>query len=291
MPREREVGPWAPPPSFFFAAHTTDNGEMRAIAIDDGSDARLDGFRTLTDRQARHSHEAATGTYIAESFVVLERAIAAGHLVIAALAQDKWVSQLEPLLADETPVYVVPAPVAEAVTGFAVHRGVMAVMERPAPRALGDVLAGARTVVVADDITDHTNMGALFRAAAALNADAVVLSRVCADPLYRRSVRVSMGTVFQVPWARAVSWPLLRTALTEAGFEIVALALTTDAVSLRDFRPAEKVALVVGTEGDGLSDVALAHADHTVMIPMREGVDSLNVAAAASVALWAVQGR
>ncbi|MBV0894860.1 RNA methyltransferase [Microbacterium sp. NC79] len=264
---------------------------MHAIALTDGSDPRLDGFRTLTDRQARHSHEAATGTYIAESFVVLERAIAAGHVVIAVLAQDKWVQRLEPLLAADTPVYVVPAEIAEAVTGFAVHRGVMAVMQRPAPLSLDEALRGARTVVVADDITDHTNMGSLFRAAAALNADAVLLSRVCADPLYRRSVRVSMGTVFALPWARAVSWPLLRAALVRAGFEIVALALTDDAVSLREFQPAERVALVVGTEGDGLSEVALAHADHTVMIPMREGVDSLNVAAAASVALWAVQDR
>ncbi|MGF3052606.1 TrmH family RNA methyltransferase [Microbacterium sp. YY-03] len=264
---------------------------MHAIAVPNGSDPRLDGFRTLTDRQARHSHEAATGTYIAESFVVLERALAAGHRALAVLSQDKWVARLEPVLAAETPVYVVPAEVAEAVTGFAVHRGVMAVMQRPTPLTLAEALAGARTVVVADDITDHTNMGSLFRAAAALDADAVLLSRVCADPLYRRSVRVSMGTVFQVPWARAVSWPLLRAALVDAGFEIVALALTDDAVSLRDFTPGERVALVVGTEGDGLSDVALAHADHTVMIPMRDGVDSLNVAAAASVALWAVQGR
>lgn len=264
---------------------------MHAIALTDGSDPRLDGFRTLTDRQARHSHEAATGTYIAESFVVLERAIAAGHVVIAVLAQDKWAQRLEPLLAADTPVYVVPAEIAEAVTGFAVHRGVMAVMQRPVPLSLDEALRGARTVVVADDITDHTNMGSLFRAAAALNADAVLLSRVCADPLYRRSVRVSMGTVFALPWARALSWPLLRAALVRAGFDIVALALTDDAVSLREFQPAERVALVVGTEGDGLSEVALAHADHTVMIPMREGVDSLNVAAAASVALWAVQDR
>lgn len=264
---------------------------MHAIALTDGSDPRLDGFRTLTDRQARHSHEAATGTYIAESFVVLERAIAAGHVVIAVLAQDKWAQRLEPLLAADTPVYVVPAEIAEAVTGFAVHRGVMAVMQRPVPLSLDEALRGARTVVVADDITDHTNMGSLFRAAAALNADAVLLSRVCADPLYRRSVRVSMGTVFALPWARAVSWPLLRAALVRAGFDIVALALTDDAVSLREFQPAERVALVVGTEGEGLSEVALAHADHTVMIPMREGVDSLNVAAAASVALWAVQDR
>lgn len=264
---------------------------MHAIAITDGSDPRLDGFRTLTDRQARHSHEAASGTYIAESFVVLERAIAAGHAVLAVLAQDKWVQRLEAMLDIATPVYVVPADIAEAVTGFAVHRGVMAVMERPTPLSLTEALRDARTVVVADDITDHTNMGSLFRAAAALNADAVLLSRVCADPLYRRSVRVSMGTVFQVPWARAVSWPLLRAALVDAGFDVVALALTEDAVSLRDYRPSERVALVVGTEGDGLSDVALAHADHTVMIPMRDGVDSLNVAAAASVALWAVQDR
>jgi len=164
-------------------------------------------------------------------------------------------------------------------------------MHRPPDRPLAEVLADARTVLVLEDLVDHTNVGAAFRAAAGLGADAVLVSERCADPLYRRSVRVSMGTVFQVPWTRLPAWPEARDALHAAGVTIAALALADDAVGLDVFAAtrAERVALVMGAEGDGLSRRALAAADTVVTIPMAGGVDSLNVASAAAVALWALR--
>jgi tRNA G18 (ribose-2'-O)-methylase SpoU len=178
----------------------------------------------------------------------------------------------------------------EAVTGFHVHRGALASMQRiPVPQA-GSVLASARRVVVMEDIVNHTNLGAIFRSAAALGMDAAVLTPSCADPLYRRSVRVSMGTVFALPYARLDSWPGGLTTLAEHGFRTIALTPGPTAIDLRELRfgPNEKVALLLGTEGDGLSDPALAAADLRVRIPMTAGVDSLNVAAAAAVACYAI---
>jgi tRNA G18 (ribose-2'-O)-methylase SpoU len=180
------------------------------------------------------------------------------------------------------------------VTGFTVHRGMLAAMHRPEHAPVAEILAGARTVLVLEDIVDHTNVGAAFRAAAGLAADAVLVAPRCADPLYRRSVRVSMGTVFQVPWTRLPEWDGAEGAaalLHGEGFHIAAMALAEDAVSLDVFaahRP-ERVAFAMGSEGDGLSRRALAAADTTVTIPMAGGVDSLNVASAAAVALWALQ--
>ncbi|HAN23416.1 MAG TPA: rRNA methyltransferase, partial [Microbacterium ginsengisoli] len=193
--------------------------------------------------------------------------------------------------AASVPVYVVAPDVAETLTGYAVHRGALAAMHRPPDRPLADVLADARTVLVLEDLVDHTNVGAAFRAAAGLGADAVLVSERCADPLYRRSVRVSMGTVFQVPWTRLPAWPEARDSLHAAGVTIAALALADDAVGLDVFAAtrAERVALVMGAEGDGLSRRALAAADTVVTIPMAGGVDSLNVASAAAVALWALR--
>jgi tRNA G18 (ribose-2'-O)-methylase SpoU len=164
-------------------------------------------------------------------------------------------------------------------------------MHRPPLASVADVIAGAHTVMILEDIVDHTNVGAAFRSAAALGADAVLISPRCADPLYRRSVRVSMGTVFQVPWTRLPEWPEARVALDELGFHVAALALAEGAVGLDEFavhRP-ERVALLVGAEGDGLSRRAMQVADTIVTIPMLGGVDSLNVAAAAAVALWALR--
>jgi tRNA G18 (ribose-2'-O)-methylase SpoU len=263
---------------------------MPAIEITDDADPRLADYRDLTDIALRRVLEPAEGLYIAESEKVLHRALAAGHRPRSVLVQEKWRQQALALVDGEVPVYVVPDATAERLTGYAVHRGLLAAMHRPALRPVAEVVSDARLVVVLEDIVDHTNVGAAFRSAAALGADAVLVSPRCADPLYRRSVRVSMGTVFQVPWTRLPEWTDAAPVLHEAGLHIAALALSDDAVSLDDFaahRPG-RVALVLGAEGDGLSRRALAAADSIVTIPMAGGVDSLNVAAASAVALWAL---
>ncbi len=268
---------------------------MPVVRIEDPSDPRLVDYRDLTDVALRRRTEPAEGLYIAESAKVIGRAIAAGHRPRSVLVQEKWLSDAE-ALAPEAPIYLVDDAVAAKLTGYAVHRGALASMERPALPAVADVVAGARLVLVLEDIVDHTNVGAAFRAAAGLGADAVLVTPRCADPLYRRSVRVSMGTVFQVPWTRIPEgieggWKAARDTLREAGLHVAALALSEDAVALDAFAAArpEQVALVLGAEGDGLSRNALASADTIVTIPMAGGVDSLNVAAAASVALWALR--
>ena len=268
---------------------------MPVVRIEDPSDPRLVDYRDLTDVALRRRTEPAEGLYLAESAKVIGRAIAAGHRPRSVLVQEKWLSDAE-ALAPEAPIYLVDDAVAEKLTGYAVHRGALASMERPALPAVADGVAGARLVLVLEDIVDHTNVGAAFRAAAGLGADAVLVTPRCADPLYRRSVRVSMGTVFQVPWTRIPEgieggWKAARDTLREAGLHVAALALSDDAVALDAFAAArpEQVALVLGAEGDGLSRNALASADTIVTIPMAGGVDSLNVAAAASVALWALR--
>jgi len=263
------------------------------IPIDDPDDPRLADYRKLTDVALRRALEPAGGLYMAESAKVLARALAAGHAPRSVLAQEKWLADAKTLLEDrsDVPVYLVPADLAEQVTGYAVHRGLLAAMHRPPLPAPEELLGTARRVLVLEDIVDHTNVGAIFRAAAGLGADAVLVGPRCADPLYRRSVRVSMGTVFQVPWTRLPDWPAAGRVLHDAGFHVAALALADDAVPLDTFAadPPERVALMLGAEGDGLSARAVAAADSLVTIPMRGGVDSLNVAAAAAVAMWALR--
>lgn len=259
--------------------------------VTSADDPRLDDYRNLTDVALRRVQEPEGGLYIAESAKVIARATAAGHLPRSVLTQERWVEGIEAILGTtSTPVYVVPDDVAESVTGYAVHRGALASMHRPALPTVADVVRDASVVLVLEDIVDHTNVGAAFRAAAGLGADAVLVSPRCADPLYRRSVRVSMGTVFQVPWTRMGEWDEAAADLHAEGFELAALALSDDAVALDVYaanRPG-RIALIMGTEGDGLSRRALAVADRTVTIPMAGGVDSLNVASAAAVALWAL---
>lgn len=257
---------------------------------DAASDAVAD-YANLTDVALRSAAEPERGLYIAESAKVIGRAIAAGHRPRSVLLEEKWLVGLEPVLAEfDIPVHVADAAQLEEITGYRVHRGALAAFERPELPDPAALLAGARRVVVLEDIVDHTNVGAIFRSVAGLGADAVLVSARCADPLYRRSVRVSMGTVFQVPWTRLPDWPEAAPLLHEHGFEIAALALADDAVSLRELAaaPPERLALVFGAEGDGLSRRALAAADTVVTIPMRHGVDSLNVAAAAAVVLYAL---
>ncbi|WP_309067110.1 RNA methyltransferase [Microbacterium sp.] len=264
---------------------------MQIEHVTDHRDARLDDYRSLTDTALRRVREPEGGLYIAESLKVIERALDAGHRPRSVLTQAKWLDALTNLLADaDVPVYVLPDEVVEQVTGFAVHRGALASMHRPEVAPVAEVVRDAKLVLVLEDVADPTNVGAAFRAAAGLGADAVLVTPRCGDPLYRRSVRVSMGTVFQVPWTRIGEWTDATAELHGMGFELAALALREDAVPLDDYAAArpDRVALVMGTEGDGLSARALHVADRVVTIPMAGGVDSLNVASAAAVALWAM---
>lgn len=268
-----------------------------AVWIEDPRDPRVRDYFQLTDVALRRVLEPAEGLYLAESDKVIGRALGAGHRMRSLLLTPRWATELTglvaPALADGIPVYVGSAPVIEEMTGFHLHRGAIAAMHRPALPSVADVVAGARRVAVLEDVVDHTNVGAAFRSAAALGVDAVLVTPRCADPLYRRSVRVSMGTVFQVPWTRIDPWPGGVEELQGMGFTVAALALTDDAVSLEDLerQPPARLALVLGTEGDGLSRRTVDAADLTVRIPMGGGVDSLNVAAASAVAFWAVRPR
>jgi tRNA G18 (ribose-2'-O)-methylase SpoU len=267
---------------------------MHVVRIADLADERLSDYANLTDVALRRRSEPAGGLYIAESPKVIARALAAGHLPRSVLVIERWLADLEPLLADyDVPVFVGDPELLESLTGFDLHRGALAAMHRPPLAAVADILRDARRVVVLEDIVDHTNVGAIFRSVAGLGADAVLVTPRCADPLYRRSVRVSMGTVLQVPWTRLADWPLGAQQLRDAGFHIAALALSPTAVSLDDFAvdPPDRVALVLGAEGDGLSRAALEVADTVVTIPMMHGVDSLNVASASAVALYALRSR
>ncbi|MEV4774739.1 TrmH family RNA methyltransferase [Microbacterium sp. LWH12-1.2] len=264
---------------------------MELVHVDTADDPRLDDYRSLTEVALRRVVEPAGGLYIAESAKVIARACAAGHRPRSVMVQQRRVDEIRTILdGAPVPVYVVPDDVAESVTGFAVHRGAIASMHRPVLPSVSEVVKDASLVLILDDLADHTNVGAAFRAAAGLGADAVLVSPRCSDPLYRRSVRVSMGTVFQVPWTRLGEWDAAAEELHAAGFELAALALSDGAVTLDAYaadRP-PRVALVMGSEGHGLSERALEVADAVVTIPMRGGVDSLNVASAAAVALWAL---
>ena len=269
----------------------------------DPTDERLADYVSLTDVALRSRHEPSKGLYIAESSTVLRRALGAGHRPRSVLLSPRWLPDLVTMLASlpddgtTVPVYVAEPDVLAAITGFHVHRGALASMHRPPLESVHDLLSaarggtGARRVAILEDIVDHTNVGAIFRSAAGLGVDAVLVTPRCADPLYRRSVRVSMGTVFQVPWTRLETWPGGLADLRAAGFTVAALALADDAVSLDDLvaAPPEHLALMLGTEGDGLSRGAVEAADVVVRIPMAGGVDSLNVAAASAVAFWATR--
>ena len=266
---------------------------MRITPIDSLDLPGLDDYSRLTDVALRRVSEPAGGLYIAESTKVIARAIEAGHRPRSVLLEKRWLTDVEPLLSgfDDVPVFVGDASVLEQLTGYHLHRGALAAMHRPELPPVAAVLADARRVVVLEDVVDHTNVGAIFRSVAGLGADAVLVTPRCADPLYRRSVRVSMGTVLQVPWTRLPPWPHAAQLLHDAGFTIAALALDDRAITLDAFaaNAPERIALVLGTEGDGLSRRALASADAVVTIPMLHGVDSLNVASASAVALYAVR--
>ncbi|AKT51951.1 TrmH family RNA methyltransferase [Arsenicicoccus sp. oral taxon 190] len=263
--------------------------------ITDPADPLLLDYVGLTDVALRRRTEPERGLYIAESEKVIRRALAAGHRPRSFLMAERWLTDLADLVAwaerEQIPVHVGAHPIIEDLTGFHLHRGALASMQRPELPALDQVLDGARRVVVLEDIVDHTNVGAIFRSAAALGVDAVLVTPRCADPLYRRSIRVSMGTVFQVPWTRVDPWPGGVDLLQQHGFHVAAMALADDAVSLDALAadPPPRLAVIMGTEGDGLSARTVAGADSVVQIPMAGGVDSLNVAAASAVAMWALR--
>ncbi|NNM44899.1 TrmH family RNA methyltransferase [Knoellia koreensis] len=265
------------------------------VTITTADDDRLADYVRLTDVALRRRTEPERGLYIAESEKVIRRALAAGHRPRSYLMARRWLDDLADLVAnaeaDGVPVFVGEHDVIEQLTGFHLHRGALASMQRPELPDVTDLVADAQRVLVLEDIVDHTNVGAVFRSAAALGVDAVLVTPRCADPLYRRSIRVSMGTVFQVPWTRIDPWPGGIADLQQAGFTVATLALADDAVSLDDLAadPPDRLVLVLGTEGDGLSRHTVAAADLTVTIPMAGGVDSLNVAAAGAVAAWALR--
>jgi len=265
------------------------------IEIIDPGDPRVSDYFTLTDVALRTKVEPERGLYLAESEKVIRRALAAGHRPRSFLMAQRWLTDLSDLVAqaesDGVPVYFAQHPVIEAMTGFHLHRGALASMHRPALLAPQVLLRDASRVVILEDIVDHTNVGAVFRSAAALGVDAVLITPRCADPLYRRAVRVSMGTVFQVPWTRIDRWPDSVEVLREHGFTVAAFALGDGAISLDDLaaNQPDRLAMIFGTEGDGLSRLAVKGADLVVKIPMAGGVDSLNMAAASAVAIWALR--
>src|ERR1700733_6950486 len=279
------------------------SGMLRTVEVGSADDARLADYTRLTDARLRTHLEAEHGLFIAEGIKVITRAVAAGYPLRSVLLGRGRLADLPALgeaasgaqgsRPDSTPVYVVPDEVAERLTGYQVHRGALASLgRRPLPE-VREVVSGARRIVVLEDLVDHGNVGAIFRCAAALGVDAVVLSPRCADPLYRRSVKVSMGAVFAIPYARMTDWYDGLSSLRKAGFRVLALTpderATPISSALPDAGGADRVALLLGTEGDGLSSRWLREADEAVRIPMSPaargaGVDSLNVVAAAAIA-------
>jgi tRNA G18 (ribose-2'-O)-methylase SpoU len=268
---------------------------LRTIKVDTADDPRLADYARLTDAGLRTHLEAEHGLFIAEGTKVITRAVAAGYPVRSLLLGKSRLADLPALgeaagEAGTAPVYVVPDEVAESLTGYRVHRGALASLGRKPLPEVRSVIGGARRIVVLEDLVDHGNVGAIFRCAAALGVDAVVLSPRCADPLYRRSVKVSMGAVFAVPYARMSGWYDGLAELKSGGFRVLALTPDERATPMTSaLRDARRIALLFGTEGDGLSARWLDEADETVRIPMSPsaraaGVGSLNVVAAAAIA-------
>lgn len=263
------------------------------IEIASADDPRLGDYRDLRDVQLRKSMEAEHGLFLAEGEKVVRRAVEGGFAPRSFLMAPRWVDDLQDVLATtDAPCFVLSERLAEEVTGFHVHRGALASLARRPPPSVAEVLAGARSVLVLEDLVDHTNVGAAFRSGAALGFDAVLLSPRCADPLYRRAIKVAMGAVFSMPWTRLPEWYGAMGELQEAGFTTVALTLAADAVPVEDaVAGVDRLALVLGSEGPGLSEHWQSTADRRAIIPMREGIDSLNVAAASAVACYVAARR
>nr|WP_202885923.1 RNA methyltransferase [Kribbella sandramycini] len=261
------------------------------VEVSEAADPRLADYVQLREVSLRRLLEEEHGLFIAEGDKVIRRAADGGFEPRSFLLAPRWLDSLQDVLAQwpDVPVYVVSEELAEQVTGFHVHRGALASYRRTADRPLAELLTPeTQRIAIFDDIVDHTNVGAGFRAAAAMGIDLVLVTPTCADPLYRRSIKVSMGTVFQVPWTRLDDWPGALDTLHEAGFTSAALALTDDSITLDALaaRRDPKLALIFGTEGHGLKPHVLDQADLTVKIPMSGNVDSLNVASSAAVAFY-----
>ena len=263
------------------------------IEVTDFHDPKLDVYARLTEAQLHQAPGPKTGLFIAESPKVIDRALAIGCKPVSVLVErgnlnDETRSIIEKC--GDIPVYIGENAVLAQLTGYKLTRGMLCAMERPALLAAEEAVQNARRIAVLEDVVNPTNLGAIFRSAAALGMDAVLLTPGCCDPLYRRCVRVSMGTVFQVPWA-FLDKPL--GYLKELGFKTAAMALKDDTISIDDPRLLQepRLAVVLGTEGEGLTDAAIAACDYTVKIPMYHGVDSLNVAAASAVAFWELRAR
>ncbi|WP_433335071.1 TrmH family RNA methyltransferase [Spirillospora sp. CA-294931] len=260
------------------------------VHVTDPADPRLGDYTGLRDMNLRKSLEAEHGLFIAEGEKVIRRAAGTGHPARSFLMARRWVEPLADLLDEiDAPVYVADDATVEAVAGFQVHRGALASMRRLPPLPVADAVAPARRLLVLEDLVDHANVGSIFRCAAALGIDAVVLSPRCADPLYRRSIKVSMGAVFAVPYARMTNWHDDLGELRTAGFRLLALTPDQSSVPLDAADLGDRAALLLGSEGDGLSSRWLKEADERVCIPMSpaamaNGVDSLNVVAAAAIA-------
>jgi tRNA G18 (ribose-2'-O)-methylase SpoU len=265
----------------------------KLVEVTDPADPRLADYRDLRDVQLRRHLEAEHGLFIAEGEKVVRRAVEAGHPVRSFLMARRWLEGLADVLdPTDAPCYVVSEELAEQVTGFHVHRGALASLERRPLPSVDEVLAGARTVLVLEDVVDHTNVGAMFRSGAALGVDAVLLAPRCADPLYRRAVKVAMGAVFALPWTRLPDWYDALPDLSRRGFTTVALTLADGAVPVEDaLAGCDRVALVMGGEGHGVSSRWAAAADRRAVIPMAAGIDSLNVAAATAVACYVARNR
>ena len=267
---------------------------IQYTVITDFSDPRLDVYARLTEAQLLNRFEPAKGMFIAESPKVIMRALDAGCEPVSLLVERGHVNaeaEEAILRCGDVPVFTASLEMLTKLTGFQLTRGMLCAMRRPAPKALEEVLAGVKRVAVLESIQNPTNVGAIFRSAAALGMDAVLLTPGCSNPLYRRSARVSMGTVFQVPWTYVEeNWV---DQLRSLGFKTAAMALKDDSYSIDapELRSAEKLAVVLGSEGDGLTEDTIARCDYTVKIPMYHGVDSLNVAAASAVAFWELRNR
>jgi tRNA G18 (ribose-2'-O)-methylase SpoU len=263
------------------------------IEVDDPDDPRLADYRDLRDVQLRRHLESVEGLFLAEGEKVVRRALEAGHEPRSFLMAPRWLDGLADVLGrSDAPCYVVAEAMAEQVTGFHVHRGALASLHRRPLPGVDQVLAGSRSVLVLEDLVDHTNVGAVFRSGAALGFDAVLLSPRCADPLYRRAVKVGMGAVFTLPWTRVPDWGDALPDLSRRGFTTVALTLAPDAVAIEEaVAGVDRLALVLGTEGHGLSRRWEEDADRRAIIPMQGGIDSLNVAAASAVACYVAARR
>lgn len=266
------------------------------ITITDFDAPELDVYARLTEVQLLNREKPEQGLFIAESPKVIERALDAGYEPVSILVEEKHIDgQAKDVIArcGAIPVYTATFDVLTQLTGFQLTRGMLCVMRRPALPSIENVCAGARRIAILENVMNPTNVGAIFRSAAALNMDAVLLTPACSNPLYRRAIRVSMGTVFQVPWTfigeDMSQWPHPgMELLKQLGFKTAAMALCDNSVSIKDpaLMTEEKLAIILGTEGDGLASCTISDCDYTVKIPMSHGVDSLNVAAASAVAFW-----